>query len=82
MESEILNLIYNHYDESQKDTPRVKMADKDFYEYLDNKMSIDEVEREFLSTKKNAYGAECKRQGFYDGFQYAIRIVGEISKMY
>ncbi|MBS7007038.1 hypothetical protein [Anaerostipes sp.] len=75
MEINILNLIYDFYMENEKDMECVKIANRNFEEYLSGCGEISLCIKQCLSDKKSDYGAECKRQGFYDGFSYAVKVL-------
>lgn len=75
MEIDIMNLIYDFYMENEKDMESVKIANRSFEEYLSRCGEISLCNKQRLSDKKSDYGAECKHQGFCDGFKYAVKVL-------
>nr|DAR49834.1 MAG TPA: hypothetical protein [Caudoviricetes sp.] len=79
---ELMNEIYGCYSEESRDSRDVAQANDAFEIYIrENKgREVTEDTLCHLSYLKSSYGTECRRQGFYDGFRYAVRILEEIKR--
>lgn len=79
---ELMNEIYGCYSEESRDNRDVAQANDAFEIYIrENKgREVTEDTLCHLSCLKSSYGTECRRQGFYDGFRYAVRILEDIRR--
>ncbi|MBS7008469.1 hypothetical protein [Anaerostipes sp.] len=79
---ELIKEIYGCYFEESRDCKDVAQAN-DVFEIYIRKNKGHEVTEDVLchlSYLKSSYGTECRRQGFYDGFRYAVRMLEEIKR--
>lgn len=79
---ELMKQVFDCYSEESRDSRDVVQANDAFEIYARDQKSHEITEDTLchLSYLKSDYGAECRRQGFYDGFRYAVRILEEIKR--
>ena len=79
---ELITEVYGYYSEESRDNKDVAQANDAFEIYIRDQKGHEITEDTLchLSYLKSSYGTECRRQGFYDGFRYAVRIVEDIRR--